>query len=75
MLKFLFIIVGIAAAGLYMCASDSSKDAVKKAGTELVRDAADHAKEAALDQTEKAGKKMISRVKEIRKENDSKLRK
>jgi purine nucleoside permease len=40
-----------------------------------VRDAADNATEAALDQTEKAGKKMISRVKDIRKANNDKFKK
>ena len=53
MFKFLcaLFLAGVLA-GLYMFASDSSKASVKKAGTELVRDAADNATEAALDQTE-----------------------
>jgi hypothetical protein len=76
MFKFLFaIFLAGVLAGLYMFASDSSKDSVKKAGTELVRDAADNATEAALDQTEKAGKKVIARVKDIRAKNNEKFKK
>lgn len=76
MFKFLaaIFLAGVLA-GLYMFASDSSKDSVKKAGTELVRDAADNATEAALDQTEKAGKKVIARVKDIRAKNNEKFKK
>ena len=76
MFKFLcaLFLAGVLA-GLYMFSSDSAKESVKKAGTELVKDAADHATEAALDQTEKAGKKMIARVKDIRKSNTDKLKK
>lgn len=76
MFKFLAVIflAGVLA-GLYMFASDSSKESVKKAGTELVSDAADNAKEAALDQAEKAGKKVVARVKDIRAKNNEKLKK
>jgi uncharacterized membrane protein len=76
MFKFLcaLFLAGVLA-GIYMFSSDSAKASVKKAGTELVKDAADHATEAALDQTEKAGKKMIARVKDIRKSNTDKLKK
>jgi len=76
MFKFLAVIflAGVLA-GLYMFASDSSKESVKKAGTELVSDAADNATEAALDQAEKAGKKVVARVKDIRAKNKEKLKK
>lgn len=76
MFKFLaaIFLAGVLA-GLYMFASDSSKASVKKAGTELVRDAADNATEAALDQTEKVGKKVIARVKDIRAKNNEKFQK
>jgi uncharacterized membrane protein len=76
MLKFLFAIFlcGVLA-GIYVFSSDSSKESVKKAGTEIVKDAADNATEAALDQTEKAGKKVIARVKDIRAKNNEKFKK
>jgi len=53
-------------AGVWYFSSDSSKESVKQAGTELVNDAKENLKDAALEQTEKAGKKVIARVSEIK---------
>lgn len=76
MFRFLLFIFFIGAiAGVWCFSSDSTKDAVKTAGTELVKEAADNAAEAALDKSEQAGKKVIARVKDIRQANKEKLMK
>lgn len=62
-------------AGLYVFSSDSSKESVKKAGTELVRDARDNAKEAALEKAEETGTKVVARVKDIKQNGKEKVMK
>ena len=72
MFKFLVTIflLGVIA-GVYFFASPESKDKAAKATSELVGNAAD----AAADKIEEGSHKLVSRVKDIRAQNDAKFTK
>jgi hypothetical protein len=87
MFKFLVTIflLGVIA-GVYFFASPSAKDKAAKAtselvgnaadvGSTLVKDAAGNAADAAADKIEEGSHKLVSRVKDIRAQNDAKFAK
>lgn len=87
MFKFLVTIflLGVLA-GVYFFASPSAKDKAAKSasalvetvattGGDLVKDAAGNAADAAADKIEEGSHKLVSRVKNIRAQNDAKLAK
>lgn len=87
MFKFLLTIFLLGAlAGVYFFASPESKDKAAKAtsalvetvattGGDLVKDAAGNAADAAADKLEEGSKKLVTRIKDIRAQNDAKLTK
>ena len=87
MFKFLMTIflLGVIA-GIYLFASPSAKDKAAKSasalvetvattGGDLVKDAAGNAADAAADKVEGGSHKLVSRVKDIRAQNDAKFTK
>ena len=87
MFKFLVTIflLGVLA-GVYFFASPSAKDKAAKSasalvetvattGGDLVKDAAGNAADAAADKIEEGSKKLVTRIKDIRAQNDAKLTK
>lgn len=87
MFKFLMTIflLGVIA-GVYLFASPAAKDKAAKSasalvetvattGGDLVKDAAGNAADAAADKIEEGSHKLVSRVKDIRAQNDAKFTK